>query len=108
MVRALFVSVCLLAVVGCGSSRPATVDCENYVENHLCPAVESCPQYSTYTSFADCVSYFETVVYGCSTVLEAPGLLACEYDTDTYSCSALFTPGSYVVVPPNSCAGVFY
>jgi len=108
MVRALFVSVCLMAMVGCGggSSRPATIDCENYVENYLCPAVQSCP-YSTYASFGDCVSYFENVVLGCSTTIEAPGLAVCEDDTSTYSCAALFD-ANYTVVPPASCVGVFY
>jgi hypothetical protein len=96
-------------MVGCGgsSSRPATIDCENYVENFLCPAVTSCPQYSTSSSFGDCVSYFENVYYGCSSTFEASGLSACEYDTNTYSCSALFNL-DYSVSPPASCYGVFY
>jgi hypothetical protein len=109
MVRALFVSVCLMMMVGCGGSsgRPATVDCEDYVENFLCPAVTSCTQYSTYASFGDCVSYFENVVYGCSTALEAPGLYTCESDTNSYSCGALFD-ANYTVTPPFSCSGIFY
>jgi len=111
MVRALFVSVCLMAIVGCGggsrSSRPATLDCEDYVENFLCPAVTSCSQYSTYYSFGDCVSYFENTYYGCSTTFEAACLSTCEYDTSTYSCSALFNL-NYTVSPPLSCYGVFY
>ena len=106
MVRALFLSVCLLAMVGCGSTRPQTSDCEDYVENFLCPAVQSC-SYSTYASFGDCVSYFENVYYGCSTTLETPGLATCEYDTNTYSCAALFNL-DYSVSPPASCYGVFY
>lgn len=110
MVRALFVSVCLMAMVGCGGSgggRPATIDCEDYVENFLCPAVISCPQYSTYTSLGDCISYFENTYYGCSTTLETTGLSACEDDTNNYSCSALFNL-DYSVSPPASCDGVFY
>ena len=108
MVRALLVSVCLMAMVGCGSgsSRPDTIDCENYVENYLCPAVQSC-QYTTYASLADCVSYFENVILGCSTTLEAPGLAACENDTNNYSCAALFDAND-TVTPPASCVGVFY
>jgi hypothetical protein len=107
MVRALFVSVCLFAVVGCGSSRPATNDCENYVENFLCPAVTSCSAYSTYSSPGDCVSYFENVYFGCSTTLESSGLGACEEDTNVYSCSELFNPDDSVRLP-DSCIGVFY
>jgi hypothetical protein len=106
MVRALFVSVCLLAMVGCGSTRPQTADCEDYVENFLCPAVQSCPQYSAYASFGSCVDYLEGF-FGCGTTLEGPGLAVCEYDTNTYSCAALFD-SNYAVVPPNSCYGVFY
>jgi hypothetical protein len=111
MVRALFLSMCLSAVVlaGCGSTRPETADCENYVENFLCPAIQSCP-YSTYASFSDCVGYFETVYYQCGSVFEGPGLSVCEYDTSAYSCAALFpaSAGGYTAVPPNSCVGVFY
>ena len=105
MVRALFVSVCLLAMVGCGSTRPQTSDCEDYVESFLCPAVQSCPE-SGYATLGDCISFFESA-YGCATTLEAPGLGACEYDTNTYSCSELFA-ADYSVIPPASCDGVFY
>jgi hypothetical protein len=108
MARALFVSACLFAVVGCGGggSRPATNDCEDYVENFLCPAVQSCPE-SLYSSFGDCVSFFENGYYNCGSALEGPGLAVCESDTNAYSCSELFN-SSYAVVPPDSCAGVFY
>jgi hypothetical protein len=105
MVRALFVSACLLAMVGCGSTRPQTTDCEDYVENFLCPAVQSCPQ-SGYATFGQCVSYLEGA-FGCGTTLEAPGLAACESDTNAYSCSELFD-ANYAVLPPDSCLGVFY
>jgi hypothetical protein len=106
MARALFLSVCLLAVVGCGSTRPETSDCEDYVEHFLCPAVQSC-SYSEYASVGDCVSYFENVYYGCSTTLETSGLGQCESDTDVYTCAELF-PQDNTVVPPDSCAGVFF
>jgi hypothetical protein len=106
MARALFLSVCLLAVVGCGSTRPETSDCEDYVEHFLCPAVQSCPE-SGYSSFGSCVSYFENVFYDCPTTLEDTGLAACEYDTNAYSCSELFD-SSYAVIPPDSCSGVFF
>jgi hypothetical protein len=48
MVRALFVSMCLFMVVGCGSgtrrtaSNPAQADCYFYVENELCPTLLHC------------------------------------------------------------------
>jgi hypothetical protein len=106
MVRALFVSVCLLAAVGCVSTRPETADCEDYVEHYLCPAVQSC-SYSTYASTGDCISYFENVYFGCSTTLETSGLGSCELDTNSYSCSELFTLNDTVILPA-SCSGVFY
>ena len=65
MVRALFVSVCLFAVVGCGSgtshtaSNPAQADCYFYVENELCPTLITAER--RYTSFSECVDSFESL-----------------------------------------------
>jgi hypothetical protein len=103
MVRALFVSICLFAVVGCGSSRPATTDCDDFVENVLCPRAVYCG--GDYTSLNDCIGYFETQVFDCPTVDENPGLGACEDDIDNDTCSYLVPNGTFV--PPNSCTDVF-
>ena len=110
MVRALFVSVCLMAMVGCGSGggNHARSDCEFYVENELCPTLIYCG--ATYTSQAECVAHFETsgnTVLDCATVtVEYSGLSTCEADTNYSSCYSVVDAFGYASLP-SSCVGVF-
>jgi len=110
MVRALFVSVCLLAMVGCGSGggNPARSDCDFYVSNELCPTLMYCG--ATYASLGDCINYFENTgntVLDCSTVtVEYSGLSTCEADTNYSSCGYVVDAFGYATLPL-SCYGVF-
>jgi len=110
MVRALLVSVCLLAAVGCGSgaTNAARSDCYYYVENELCPTLIHCG--ATYTSFSSCVNHFENsgnTVIDCATVsVEYSGLSVCEADTNYSSCSYVVDSAGYATLPA-SCLGVF-
>jgi hypothetical protein len=110
MVRALLVSVCLLAAVGCGSGGGGSArgDCQNFVENHYCPTLQYCG--ATYASVGDCINFFESsgsTVLDCDTVtVEYSGLGACEADVNNSYCDELVTASGYAELPP-SCAGVF-
>ena len=107
MVRALLVSVCLVAVVGCGSNGPQQ-DCRDFVENQYCPALQFCG--ATYASTADCINFFESsgnTVLDCDTVtVEYSGLGACEAQVNDSYCDELVTASGYAELPP-VCAGVF-
>jgi len=107
MVRALFVSVCLFAVVGCGTSTPRS-DCEDFVENQYCPTLQACG--ATYLSTADCINHFESsgnTVLDCDTVtVEYGGLGACEAQVNGSYCDELVTADGYAELPA-VCAGVF-
>lgn len=111
MVRALLLSVCLLAAVGCGSGggNPARSDCYYYVEHELCPTVIYCN--ATYASFDDCVNHFENsgnTVLDCATVSEEfAGLAQCEADTNYSSCGYVVDQSSGYATLPASCYGVF-
>ena len=114
MVRALFVSVCLMAMVGCGSgghsaSNPAQSDCYFYVENELCPTLIQCG--ATYSSLDSCINYFEyssNNVLDCATVTaEYAGLSACEADTNYSYCDYVVDSFGYATLP-YSCYGIFY
>ena len=114
MVRALFVSVCLFMVVGCGSgtsrtaSNQAQSDCYYYVENELCPTLIACG--ATYSSFNQCVNTFEIAgnsVLACDTVrVEYSGLYACEDQTNNTYCDYVVGSDGYAILPP-ACVGVF-
>jgi hypothetical protein len=114
MVRALFVSVCLFAVVGCGGStrrtgsNPAQADCYFYVENELCPTLLECG--ATYASLNDCINTFETTgnsVLACDSVTaEYSGLSACEAQTNQSYCDDVVDSAGFAILPP-ACYGVF-
>jgi hypothetical protein len=110
MVRALFVSVCLMAMVGCGSggTNPARSDCEFYVENELCPTLIYCGAY--YQSVGQCISFFENSannILNCSTVtVEYSGLSACEADTNYSYCDYVVDAFGNATLPA-SCYPVF-
>jgi len=114
MVRALFVSVCLFMVVGCGGStrrtgsNPAQADCYYFVENELCPTLIACG--ATYSSFNQCVDTFEIAynsVLACDTVtIEYAGLSACEAQTNQSYCYDVVDSSGFAILPP-ACIGVF-
>jgi hypothetical protein len=112
MVRALFVSVCLMVMVGCGSGgtsgNAARSDCNFYVANELCPTLMYCG--ATYTSLSDCINYFQhsgNTVLDCATVtVEYSGLSTCEADTNYSSCYYVVDDFGYATLPL-SCYGVF-
>ncbi len=116
MVRALFVSVCLFMVVGCGSgtSRPASnqaqADCYYYVENELCPTLYACG--ASYTSSSQCINTFEIAgnsVLACDTVTAESysALAACEAQTNQSYCYDVVDSAGYAILPP-ACYHVFY
>ncbi len=113
MVRALFLSACLLMVVaGCGSgggaTNPAEADCDDFVENFLCPTLLFCG--ATYASTGSCDDFFENSANNplyCSTVtVEYSGLSACEADVNDSYCSELVDSNGFAGLPA-SCVGVF-
>ena len=112
MVRALFVSVCLMAMVGCGSggTNPARSDCDYYVKNELCPTLIYCGA-QDYSSLGDCINFFENsgnTVLDCATVTdEAPGLSTCEADTNYSYCGYVVDAFGNATLP-SSCYNVFY
>jgi hypothetical protein len=111
MVRALFVSVCLMAMVGCGSggTNPARSDCDYYVQNELCPSLISCGA-ADYSSVGDCINFFENsgnTVLDCATVtVEYSGLSQCEADTNNTSCGYIVDAFGNATLPA-SCYPVF-
>ena len=114
MLRALFVSVCLFVVAGCGSgtrrtaSNPAQADCYFYVENELCPTLAACG--ASYSSFDECVNTFEITgnsVLACDSVtVEYSGLPACEAQTNQSYCYDVVDSNGFAILPP-ACYGVF-
>ena len=115
MVRALFVSVCLMAMVGCGSgstgggTNPARSDCEFYVENELCPSLIYCGG-TGYATLGDCINFFENsgnTVLDCRTVtVEYSGLSTCENDTNNTACGYIVDAFGNARLP-YSCQTVF-
>ncbi len=115
MVRALFVSMCLFMVVGCGSgtthtaSNAAQDDCFFYVENELCPSLLQCGA-TYYSSLNDCINYFEysgNTLLDCATVtVEYSGLPACEAETNNSYCDYL-VDGFGGATLPAICLSVF-
>jgi hypothetical protein len=115
MVRALFVSACLLMVVaGCGggggATNPAEADCDDFVENVLCPQLQACG--ASYSSVGSCIAFFENSssssnpLYCATVTVEYAGLPSCESDVDNYSCGALVNSAAYATLP-SSCIGIF-
>ena len=108
MVRALFVSVCLFTVVGCSTASTPRSDCEDFVENQYCPALQFCG--ATYASTADCINFFESsgsTVLDCDTVtVEYSGLGACEARVNDSYCDELVTASGFAELPA-VCASVF-
>jgi hypothetical protein len=107
MMRALaFVSVCLLAVVSCGSSESKVqADCNTLIDNHVCPKLITCDP--GYTTQAACVSEFNQQM-GCSGVVSENGNVAlCESDLDSESCSTFIDPSTGTISLPTSCYSVF-
>jgi hypothetical protein len=109
MVRVLaFLSLCLFAVAGCGSSHSPQDDCNFYVENELCPTLMYCG--ATYSSLGSCINFFENsgnTVLDCATVTaEYAGLSTCEADTNYSSCGYVVDALGYATLPA-SCYGVF-
>jgi hypothetical protein len=107
MVRALaFVSLCLLTVVSCGSGQTKVqADCNNLIDNHVCPKLVTCdPGYTTQSA---CVSSFDQQM-GCANVVSENGEVAlCESDLDGESCSTFIDTTTGSVTLPTSCYAVF-
>ena len=117
-VLGLVLSVCLLTatVAGCGSgtttaSNPAEADCDDFVENFLCPTLIYCGA-TIYDGTADCANFYENGPMSqgdflqCSTVtVEYSGLAHCESVVNHSYCSELVSGG--VATLPPACMGVF-
>ena len=106
MVRALFMSLVLVAAVGCGSSgeSQAESDCNSFFQQTVCPKLVNCDV--GYTTVSSCIAAFNQQGICTSVTSENGNLGLCESDLNALTCDQFVDTSGDLYLPP-SCSDVF-